>query len=365
MVVLNAIKHVVKTKIKLWILGLLTSTAGLVLVGVFLLFIIIMAAVSGGTSQNQSTSNSSVGGGKAYCSTTGELNEEMWNNVWNDENQVGVMKGHDDLVLSYSQELGVDPVLVTSIMQHESAKGHSNAIRNKNNPGGIMDWNNNWKTLYHFPTLEDGIKYSIENIARRILKEGLVTLEDLGNRYAPIGAANDPHGLNKNWIPLVSQYANNLGGLTMNCEVGGNFDFTFDGDVSELRQNVAKVGEKWLGRPYFWGGGRNPASVARGEFDCSSFVHWAYAQNGIDLGNMGSVSTETLKHLGTKISINDMKVGDLIFWDTYKIDGHVAIYIGNGKFIGSQGSTGVSIVDVNDSYWQKAFRGHVRRIIQD
>src|SRR5690625_1142578 len=102
-----------------------------------------------------------------------------------------------------------------------------------------------------------------------------------------------------------------------------------------------------------------------GYFDCSSFVHWAYKENGIDLGALSNVSTETLNKMGERISMDDMKVGDLIFWDTYKDDGHVGIYIGDGNFIGAQSSTGVAIESLSSSYWSSVFNGHVRRIIED
>ena len=39
-----------------------------------------------------------------------------------------------------------------------------------------------------------------------------------------------------------------------------------------------------------------------------------------------------------------MQPGDLVFFDTYKRDGHVGIYIGNGKFIGAQTSTGLRLL---------------------
>lgn len=42
---------------------------------------------------------------------------------------------------------------------------------------------------------------------------------------------------------------------------------------------------------------------------------------------IGAVSTETLNKIGTKVSANDMKPGDVIFFDTYKHDGHVGIVI--------------------------------------
>src|SRR5699024_5534210 len=76
----------------------------------------------------------------------------------------------------------------------------------------------------------DGINYTIDNIAKLILERGLVTIEDLGNTYAPIGADNDPNGLNKNWIPTVTKLSNELGGLTQNCSKVG--DLEFEGDMA-------------------------------------------------------------------------------------------------------------------------------------
>lgn len=129
---------------------------------------------------------------------------------------------------------------------------------------------------------------------------------------------------------------------------------------------VLDAAQYWLGKPnqYVFGGGRNPSDIANGRFDCSSFVHWAFAQAGIDLGPVTSVSTETLNKMGRRVSFSEIKPGDIIFFDTYKSDGHVGIWLGNGKWIGTQGSTGIAIVNQNtNSYWQSVFSGHVRRIL--
>jgi hypothetical protein len=126
---------------------------------------------------------------------------------------------------------------------------------------------------------------------------------------------------------------------------------------------VVDVGKKWIGKSvYVFGGGRNQSDISRGRFDCSSFVHWAFAQVGVDLGPLSSTSTDTLKYLGKPISPNEMKPGDLVFFDTYKRDGHVGIYAGDGKFIGAQTNSGVAIADMTKGYWKEKFNGHVIRI---
>lgn len=134
-------------------------------------------------------------------------------------------------------------------------------------------------------------------------------------------------------------------------------------DESSDKPAVVQVGEKWINNSvYAFGGGRNSNDISKGLFDCSSFVHWAFDQIGIDLGSRTSVTTDTLKVLGDQVDINDIVPGDLVFFDTYKIDGHVGIYAGSGQFIGAQSSTGVAYADMTNGYWLNKFNGRVIRI---
>ncbi|PLS07120.1 peptidase [Neobacillus cucumis] len=122
---------------------------------------------------------------------------------------------------------------------------------------------------------------------------------------------------------------------------------------------VTNAGKKYIGKSvYVFGGGRTAYDIANGRFDCSGFVHWAFAQAGINIGQ----NTDSIKREGREISSANMQPGDLVFFDTYKKDGHVGIYIGNGKFIGSQSSTGVAIADMKQGYWKETFNGRVIRI---
>ncbi|NRD81030.1 C40 family peptidase [Bacillus sp. BRMEA1] len=131
-------------------------------------------------------------------------------------------------------------------------------------------------------------------------------------------------------------------------------------------QQVTTVGDRWIGHStYVFGGGRNQSDINSGRFDCSSFVHWAFGQIGVNLGDLSSTSTDTLNNLGIKVPYNQAQPGDIVFFDTYKVNGHVGIYLGNGKFIGCQSSSGVAIADMTKSYWAQRFSGNVRRLIQN
>ncbi|WP_053218707.1 coiled-coil domain-containing protein [Virgibacillus senegalensis] len=123
---------------------------------------------------------------------------------------------------------------------------------------------------------------------------------------------------------------------------------------------VISAGYKYIGNSvYVFGGGRTASDIANGRFDCSGFVSWAYSQAGVNL----PASTGALTGAGRKVSASEMKPGDLVFFNTYKTDGHVGIYIGGGNFIGSQSSTGVAVANMSSGYWKNHFNGRVVRVM--
>lgn len=127
---------------------------------------------------------------------------------------------------------------------------------------------------------------------------------------------------------------------------------------------------------YTWGGGRtgsNPFLSRPIKVDCSSFVWWCYFEAGVALrGGKTGMTTDTIKadtrlttvqRWGTdkNTALSKMKKGDIVYFDTYKKDGHVGIYIGDKQFIGAQSSSGISIANMGSGYWWDKFKGHVLR----
>jgi peptidoglycan DL-endopeptidase CwlO len=126
-----------------------------------------------------------------------------------------------------------------------------------------------------------------------------------------------------------------------------------------LAGKVLNISQKFIGHSvYVFGGGRSAFDIQNGRFDCSGFVHWALSQVGINVGT----STDSIKNSGKQVPASSLQPGDLVFFDTYKQDGHVGIYIGNGQFIGSQCTTGVAIADMASGYWKAKFNGKVIRL---
>ncbi len=82
----------------------------------------------------------------------------------------------------------------------------------------------------------------------------------------------------------------------------------------------------------------------------------------MNVGPMSGVTTDTLKTQGQAINPKDMKPGDVVFFNTYKIDGHVEIYVGNNQFLGCQGKTGVAIASMaKGTDFGELFNGRVKR----
>ncbi|MDU1308328.1 MAG: C40 family peptidase [Clostridium perfringens] len=160
-----------------------------------------------------------------------------------------------------------------------------------------------------------------------------------------------------NYPNKVFQYAMEFrnAGITGSGTAGDN----------EIIEKAIEAGMKWVGKsPYVWGGGRTQADVDAGRFDCSSLVHYCYASAGVQLGDRSSVTTWTLLELGRAVSPSEMKRGDLLFFDTAGRNGHVGIWLGDGKFLNDSSSKGVSIGDLNSPYWSSNFNGNVRRVVE-
>ena len=99
-------------------------------------------------------------------------------------------------------EMNEEEILISiAISQWETGNYTSRAFKEKNNIGGMMCNSG----LIKYETLDDGIKAFLENLKYNYFNEGLTTIEKIQKKYCPIGAKNDPNGLNKNWIPGVTK----------------------------------------------------------------------------------------------------------------------------------------------------------------
>ena len=105
-----------------------------------------------------------------------------------------------------------------------------------------------------------------------------------------------------------------------------------------------------LGVRYRWGG----TSPAKG-FDCSGLVRYAF--NDIDDVELSRTSNEMAREDGKKISRSQLQPGDLLFFNirSRRVN-HVAIYLGNDRFIHApRGGKAVTIDTLNKPYWNSHY----------
>lgn len=105
-----------------------------------------------------------------------------------------------------AQNYGVDWRLAVAISMHETGNYTSKAFNELNNVGG--NFRNG--SLMVFEDLDKGIDFFISNLKNNYIDMGLDTIEKIQPKYCPIGAANDPKGLNKYWVGGVTKYYNEL-----------------------------------------------------------------------------------------------------------------------------------------------------------
>ena len=114
------------------------------------------------------------------------------------------------------------------------------------------------------------------------------------------------------------------------------------------RQLLEAVDE-WYGVRYRTGGN------TKSGVDCSGFTCAVYAAvYGITLPRI----SRDQYHLSRKISTTELQEGDLLFFNTNgRGVSHVAVYLGNNKFIHASVSRGVMVSDLFEPYYIQRFVG--------
>lgn len=95
-------------------------------------------------------------------------------------------------------------MMIVAISKHETGNWTSRAFKNKNNFGGVMCNTG----LKQYSSFEEGLNGFVNLLKNRYFNRGLDTVDKIGAVYCPVGASNDPHGLNQHWIPNVTKYYN-------------------------------------------------------------------------------------------------------------------------------------------------------------
>jgi cell wall-associated NlpC family hydrolase len=116
-------------------------------------------------------------------------------------------------------------------------------------------------------------------------------------------------------------------------------------EPSKGADRAATHASKMVGKPYRYGGS-SPSG-----FDCSGLVQYSFRQAGVSLPH----NTAQQRSASRLVKVADLRRGDLLFFNQEgKKHGHVAIYIGEGKFVHAP-SSGKSVRSdrLDSPYWRK------------
>ena len=117
-------------------------------------------------------------------------------------------------------------------------------------------------------------------------------------------------------------------------------------DSSTVKNKLYKQHREWKGVEYEMGG------LSKGGIDCSGFVYTTFRSKlGINIPR----STALQSKIGSNVSKNKLRAGDLIFFKTATKVRHVGIYIENNKFLHASTSKGVMISKLNNVYWKSKY----------
>lgn len=90
--------------------------------------------------------------------------------------------------------------------------------------------------------------------------------------------------------------------------------------TTSAAKKVISLAKKQVGKPYVYGAS-GPSS-----FDCSGLTSYVYSNAvGKNIGR----TTYVQLNAGKRVSVSNLKPGDLVFWGNY----HVGIYLGNNQYI--------------------------------
>ena len=126
------------------------------------------------------------------------------------KNLGGVLTGKGNKFLELQEKYGISASVLAAIVNNESAYGKSNAAINKNNVSGTMDPKTNWMKLKTFESVDHCLEYTARNLKNNYIDKGLISISQIHAKYCPVGAANDPKGINGGWGSAVNSINNKI-----------------------------------------------------------------------------------------------------------------------------------------------------------
>ena len=141
-------------------------------------------------------------------------------------------------------------------------------------------------------------------------------------------------------VELLDKPAENFG-VNRESNSGSNKNNSSSSTTLTKGEKLVAYAKTFVGYPYVYGGS-SPSG-----FDCSGFMQYVCRQMGYTIKRTATAQLSN----GRKVSRDELKPGDLVFFGYGSTATHVGMYIGNGKFVHAENSrTGVVISELFTGY---------------
>ena len=116
----------------------------------------------------------------------------------------GKMRGKGEVVIRIARKHGIDPLFVAGLIVQESGGGTSRYAYSHSNVAGQLKKTKSGKYVpIQFKNVEECLERVCSRMQTVYIKEGRVVLSRVASKYCPVGAKNDPRGLNSHWLPGI------------------------------------------------------------------------------------------------------------------------------------------------------------------
>lgn len=170
-----------------------------------------------------------------------------------------------------------------------------------------------------------------------------VNKPEIGNDALPFLVINKPVSPT-NTAPITCPTPSEAPVITKNEE---NSKKSLFENIHSVKDRIMARAKQLLGTPYGFG---NKEST---QTDCSGFTQQVFSQFGVSLPHSAAEQAQ----YGKEVDSNDLQVGDLMFYRTYKDEpSHVGIYAGDGQIIhASYKNRRVQYDAINKGYYKQRF----------
>lgn len=227
------------------------------------------------------------------------------------------LAGKYDQIVAAARTNGIPPALLAGVIAHETGNGH---VLSGNNVAGLMDPATGMAKKMRFASLDAWISRAGQVVAKNYSLAG-GNLDKMGERYAPVGAANDPRRLNSGWPAGVRKQMNALSGggsAGSGDAVAWAEKYKGMNEYTDNRVLASALGGDVRGKSNAW---------------CARFVNKALDAAG---GNgTGSAVANSFQKWGSAISPPDVKRNDVLLqtkgYGYNQAGGHVGLATGETR----------------------------------